>query len=240
MPYHTLTPDEVARYLHLAPADVDRLIKNQEIPFEKHGSRIVFRKVDVEAWASQRVLGLEGRRLAEYHQKTSHDLAAGLAKQAIMPDLIRPEFINPELPAKTKASALREIVRFAEKTGHVADPEALLASLEEREALCSTGLPGGLALLHPRYPDPYLFDAPMLALGRAVQDIPFGAPDHQPTRLLFLLGTTDDALHLHTLARICLMSQKTDLLEQLRVAPDAEAMYQAIIAAEETVLPPPR
>jgi hypothetical protein len=27
--------------------------------------------------------------------------------------------------------------------------------LEAREVLCSTGIPGGVALLHPRHPDPY-------------------------------------------------------------------------------------
>ena len=68
MPYRTFGIDEVARYLHLSRADLDRLVKDQDIPFERHGERLVFRKVEIDAWASQRILGLEGRRLAEYHQ----------------------------------------------------------------------------------------------------------------------------------------------------------------------------
>jgi PTS system nitrogen regulatory IIA component len=237
MPYRTFTPDEAARYLHLTRADLDRLVRARDIPFEKRGDRLMFRKVEIDTWASRRILGLKGERLAEYHQKTSRDAYPALPSQAIMPDLIRPDFISPALPAKTKSSALREMTRLAEKTGRVPDPKGLLASLEAREALLSTGLPGGLALLHPRYPEPYLFDAPLVVLGRSVQEIPFGAPDGQPTRLFFLIGCTNDVLHLHTLARLCLMAQKTSLLDQLRLAADAEAIYQSIISAEQAVLP---
>jgi nitrogen PTS system EIIA component len=237
MPYRVYTPEEVARYLHLTRADLDRLVKAQDIPFEKRGDRLLFRKVEIDTWASRRIFGLKGRGLAEYHQKTSHDAYPTLHSQAVMPDLVRPEFINAALPAKTRSSAVREMVRLAERTGRVAEAKALLVSLEARETLCSTGLPGGLALLHPRYPDPDLFNAPLIAVGRSVQDIPFGAPDGEATRLFFLIGCTDDVLHLHLLARLCLMAQKTALLEQLRISPDAESMYQSIISAEQAVVP---
>jgi hypothetical protein len=63
----------------------------------------------------------------------------------------------------------------------------------------------------------------------------FGVPDGQPTRLFFLICCQDDGLHLHVLARLCLMAQKTSLLEQLRQAPDAESMHRSILAAETEV-----
>ncbi len=236
MPYRTFGVDEVARYLHLSRTDIERLVKDRDIPFEKHGERLVFRKVQVDAWASPRILGMQGRRLAEYHQKTSQDTREILAHEAILPDRIRPEFINPALPAKTKASVLREMVALAKRTGRVSDAEALLEGLEAREELCSTGLPGGLALLHARNPEDYLFDAPFLVLGRTIQQIPFGAPDGQPTDLFFLIACPDDRLHLHTLARLCLMAQKSDMLMELRQAPDAQAMYDVLVSAEQSVL----
>ncbi len=236
MPYRTFGLEEVARYLHLAPDDISRLVKNQDIPFERHGERLVFRKVAIDAWASPRILGLEGRRLVEYHQKSSRDARPLVPHEALLPDLIRPEFINPALPAKTKASVLRELCHLAESTGRVCDPPSLLRSLEAREALCSTGLPGGLALLHPRQPETYLFETAFVVLGRTVQQIPFGAPDGRPTDLFFLIASPDDRLHLHTLARVCLVAQKTDILETLRQAADAEAMYQSLVGAEITAL----
>ena len=236
MPYRTLGVDEVARYLHLNRADVERLVKDQDIPFERHGQRLVFRKVDIDAWASQRILGLKGKGLAEYHQRSSQDTQRIVQQEAIMPERIRPEFISPALTAKTKASVLRQMVALSEKTGRVCDPRALLQGLEAREELCSTGIPGGLALLHSRNPESYLFDAPFLTLGRTIQPLPFGAPDGQPTDLFFLIGCPDDRMHLHTLARLCLMAQKTDLLVGLRQATDADAMCDCIIASEQTVL----
>ena len=236
MPYRTFDLDEVARYLHLSRADLEGLVKDQDIPVERHGERLVFRKVDIDAWASQRILGLEGRPLAEYHQKSSRGAQQIVPHEAIMPDMIQPEFIEPALTAKTKASVLRQMTALAEKTGRVSDPRALLEGLEAREALCSTGIPGGLALLHSRDPESYLFETAFLALGRTIQQIPFGAPDGQPTNLFFLIGCPDDRMHLHTLARLCLMAQKTDLLVDLHQAVDAGAMCECILAAEQSVL----
>jgi nitrogen PTS system EIIA component len=236
MPYRTFASDEAARYLHLSRADLDRLVRDKDIPFERHGERLVFRKVELDAWASQRILGLEGRRLAEYHQGSSRGAREIVAHEAILPDMVRPEFIEPALTGKTKASVLRQMAALAQKTQRVCDPQALLEGLEAREELCSTGVPGGLALLHARNPEAYWYDASFLALGRSIQQIPFGAPDGQPTELFFLIGCPDERLHLHTLARLCMMAQKTDLLAELRQATDADAMCQAILAAEQAVL----
>ena len=238
MPYRTFGIDEVARYLHLSRLDLDRLVKDQEIPFERHGERLVFRKVNIDAWASQRILGLESQRLTEYHQKSSRGAQEIVAHAAILPDMIRPEFIDPAMTAKTKASVLRQMVALAEKTGRVCDPRALLQGLEAREELCSTGIPGGLALLHSRNPESYLFESAFIALGRTIQQIPFGSPDGQSTNLFFLIGCPDERMHLHTLARLCMMALKTDLLVDLRQAHDAEAMCEAILAAEQAVLAP--
>jgi mannitol/fructose-specific phosphotransferase system IIA component (Ntr-type) len=81
-----------------------------------------------------------------------------------------------------------------------------------------------------------LFEKSFIVVGRPIQEIHFGAPDGEPTRLFFLLCCQDDRLHLHTLARLCLIAQKTKILEQLRDAPDAQAMRDALIAAEQEIL----
>ena len=122
--------------------------------------------------------------------------------------------IASAMTSKTKASVLRDLVALAEKTGNLCDPKTLLASLEAREELCSTAVPGGFALPHPRSHDPYLFETSFIVVGRPVQEIHFGAPDGQPTHLFFLICCQDDRLHLHTLARLCLIVQKTKLLDQ--------------------------
>ena len=236
MPHRLFNIDEVAAYLHLSRADIERLLKDQEIPSEPRGDRVVFRKREIDAWASQRILGLEARPLAEYHQKSSHGTQEILPEAALMPQMLRPEWIVPALASKTKASVLRDLVEVADQTGHVFGRKDLLTSLEAREELCPTALPGGLALPHPRNHDEYLFDSSFIVLGRAIQEIHFGAPDGKPTDLFILICCQDDRLHLHTLARLCMMALKTELLRQLRAATGAPAMYDALVACELEVL----
>jgi nitrogen PTS system EIIA component len=235
MPYRYLNLDEAAQHLHLDRADLESLVKDQEIPFEKRGGRIVFSRPDLDAWASQRILGASASRLAEFHKKTSQDSQGLLASDALLPELIRPEQIDPAMKAKTKASVLRDMVALAGRTGLVYDPPELIASLEAREELCSTAVPGGVAFLHPRAQQPYRFAASFLVLGRTVQPIHYGSPDRQPTDLFFLLGCQDDRLHLHILARLCLIAVKTDLLARLRGAADANAMCECLLESEQEV-----
>jgi len=236
MPYQLLNVEEVASYLHLTGADVERRVKDREIPFEKRGGRIVFNKHDIDAWASQRILGLPEQRLEEYHRKSTRGTREFLPREAILPEMIGRGAVDSAMKSKTKGSVLRDLVALAEKTGQLTDPKELLESLETREELCSTALPGGLAIPHPRFHEPYLFESSFVVVGRPVQEIHFGAPDGQPTDLIFLLCCQDDRMHLHTLSRICLMALKTEMLAQLRAAPDATAMRDCIIASEREVL----
>ena len=236
MPHRTLGIDEVAQYLHLNPLEVERLVKDQDIPFERRGGRVVFRKIDLDAWASPRVLSLEGRRLVDYHQKSLGHVPTVTSDEALFPSILKPEFINPGLAAKTKASVLREMTALANRTGLVCDSSALLAGLEAREKICSTGLPGGLALLHMSEPEAYLFQSMFVVVGRTVQEIPFGAPDGRPTDLFFLIACPDPSSHLHILARICLMAETTDLMTTLRSAPQAPGMYDCLVGAETAAL----
>ncbi|MGA2747812.1 MAG: PTS sugar transporter subunit IIA [Verrucomicrobiota bacterium] len=236
MPFQTLNLEGVASYLHLTPADVEQRVKERNIPFEKRGDRIVFRKSEIDQWASQRILGLPGQRLAVYHQKSTRHTRGFLPHETILPEMLEAGAVDSAMTSKTKASVLRDLVALAEKTEHLCDPKTLLASLEEREQLCSTALPGGFALPHPRFHEPYAFETSFIVVGRPVQEIHFGAPDGRPTDLFFLICCQDDRLHLHTLARLCLLAQKTKMLARLREAPDAATMRDCLIAAEEEVL----
>src|ERR1035438_1327825 len=155
MPFQLLNVEEVAGYLHLTGADVERRVKDGEIPFEKRGGRIVFNKHDIDAWASQRILGLPEQRLEEYHRKTTRGTREFLPHEAILPEMLDRGAINSAMNSKTKSSMLRDLVELAEKTGQLTDPKELLESLETREELCPTAMPGGLAIPHPRFHQPY-------------------------------------------------------------------------------------
>jgi excisionase family DNA binding protein len=239
MPHRTLTIDELADHLHVARRHVDRLIKDGDIPCVMRGGRMLFQRDEIDAWASQRLLRLPGQSLDWYHEKTMQGTRTMFPRAALIPSLVEPGHIDLALPAKTRPGVIRDMVNLAERTGRVFDARELRDSVEAREALCSTALPGGMALLHARQHRPFRFDGSFIVLGRTVQTVPFGAPDGRASQLFFLVCCEDERIHLHTLARLCLLALKTKILAQLLAAPDASAAYEALVEAEKTVLPVP-
>ena len=239
MPHRVMTPAQVAAYLHLSLADVEQLAKRGKIPHEKAGARLVFRRIEVDAWASRRLLETrhgEEQFVDDFHQRSSEKHFEFSQDHALMPDLLTADRIDPDLGARTRTSAISEMVALAGDTGLVNDPVDLLESLRTREELCSTAMPGGFALLHPRHHHEYLFDESFLVFGRAAHPVGFGAPDGKLTDLFFLVCCGDDRLHLHTIARICAMYKHTELIDQLRAAGTAGEMFDLICAAELEVI----
>lgn len=236
MPHRTFNIREAAEYLHVTEAEVEDLVRAGKIPFESMGGRLVFRRKDIDGWASCRVLGLECDGLDAFHRKTSaryHDLSK---QHAVIPELMQIRFVEPALAARTRSSVIREMAGLAAATGLVLQPEDLRASLEARERMASTALPGGVAILHPGYHDPYMFDDSFVALARTVQALPFSAPDGLTTDIFFLIASQDDRIHLHLLARICAICHQTDALARLRAAADAPAMFDVLLDAEAEIL----
>jgi len=227
---------EIAAYLHLAPADVELLVRQREIPFEKQGERFAFRQAEIDAWASQRILKFTSPHLADYHSQTSAKVKEFSADAAMMPQLVTRERVTTNLASKTRSSAIRSMVAMAMATDLVSDGKELLAMIEAREELCSTALPGGWAVLHPRHHDPYMFAESFMVVGRAIQPIHFGAQDGTPTDLFFLLCCQDDRLHLHIIARLCTLCLETELLPTLRMAHTEKDMLEAIVESEKEII----
>ena len=239
MPHRTLNTEQLTDYLHLVPGDVERLLRESDIPREVRGGRTVFRRAAIDEWTSQRILGLPGKRLDAYHEKSMRGTREVFPDGALIPTLLRVGDIDLELASKTRASVIRDLVALAERTGRVSDPRELVSSVQEREALCSTALPGGFALLHARHHTAYRFDGSFIVLGRTIQSVPFGALDGRPTRVFFLICCGDERIHLHTLARLCLIAQRTDSMAQLYDAADASEAFELLVTAESSVLRAP-
>ena len=237
MARHAFTIEQLSEYLHLGTADVERLMRETDIPYVVRGGRAVFAKAEIDAWASKRILGLPGKRLDWYHAKSVRATREIFPELALIPELLQPGYIDLAVPGKTRPAVVRAMVAVAEKTGRVFDGRELLASIEAREELGSTAVPGGLALLHARHHAEYRFEGSFMVFGRTLQPVPFGAPDGQPTQLFFLICCEDDRIHLHTLARLCLIALKTDAIAQLRAAENPDSAYEVLLAAEQAVLP---
>jgi mannitol/fructose-specific phosphotransferase system IIA component (Ntr-type) len=237
MPHRTLNIAELTEYLHVAPGDVERLMRESDIPYTIRGGKPVFVRGEIDGWASRRIIGLPEKRLTAYHEKSLRGTREIFPDGALIPELMRPDYIDLELTSRTRSSVIRDMVALAGRTGRVLDPRELVKSIEEREALCSTALPGGLALLHARNHADYRFEGSFVVLGRTVQQVPFSAPDGRATQLYFLICCQDDRIHLHTLARLCLLAMNTDVVPQLLNASDVESAFSSLVEAEHAVLP---
>ena len=183
----------------------------------------------------KRLVGSKAK-LKEFQQKQTakpHNLSK---EHAIIPDLLKKECIQPALKSKKADAVLSDMVKLADKTGLVKNPDELLVSLRERENMCSTALAGGIALLHPRHHLPQMFSDSFLVLGRTNQAVPFRSPDGMQTDLFFLVCCQEDKIHLHMLARLCVLCYQTSMLLDLREAKTAEQMYDILVLAEQEVI----
>ena len=238
MSYRPLTLQQAAARLHLTVPEVAQLVKYQEIPFTRRGEaqEPIFTRRELDAWASQRLLGMSADRLTDIHRIATAQWRTPDNHDFLVPRLLCAEWIDPALQSRTKPSVLRDMVKLAATTNLLYDDVALLRGLEERETLCSTAIDQGVAFLHSRYHDPNICGDSFVVLGRTAQPIFAGAADGKSTDLFFLLCCQDDVLHLHALARLCAMAHGTQLLSELRQAATGAEMLAALVRGEEAVL----
>lgn len=147
-------------------------------------------------------------------------------------DYLDPHRVVVDLRPGSVHEILEQLIRPLEEAGEVADPDALLESLEQREALQSTGVGSGVAVPHSvsdELPDP------RLVLGLCAAGAEYGALDDRPVHLFFLLLSPSDrtGTHIKLLARIARLVRRTELLDELRQAGDADEAIRAIHAYEQ-------
>lgn len=144
-------------------------------------------------------------------------------------DLLDRASIVPRASASTKRKALSVVAESAARA-YDADAGEILAALEEREQIGSTGVGHGVAVPHARLPGLAAVRGVFL---RLEQPVAFGSIDDQPVDLIFALLAPKDAgaEHLRALARVSRLLRRPDLREQLRQARDADAIH-ALLAQE--------
>lgn len=234
--HRQLSFDQACERLRIPPQILKDAVKYGEVPCRKQGGDPIFDAAELDAWGSRRILALQLKELTPEHTASTRKDSPTLTEDILLPLLLRPEFIDLDFRAKTRKSVMRDLVDKAEALELLYDPVDLLNQIEQREAVSSTALPGGIALLHPHHPDPYLIAEPFMLLGRTSRPVWFGADDDAPTDIFCLICCGENIRHLHVLARLCMMIRDTDVLAQIRAAQTADEITERIYAAERSVL----
>lgn len=235
MEFGFLDLKSAATRLHMDELELKHFAQREEVPAQKRGDDFFFDRRLLDEWAQRRMIGLHPKQLTGEHTHAMTERAKSTGEVRIT-DLLSIDAIAPFLSAKNKGGVLRDMTELAESTGKVYDKDALFKGLAEREEAASTAVGGGAAFLHVKFHDEYLVSESFLALGRTARPVFFGAPDDEGTDIFFLINCTDRALHLHVLARLCLLAHGTTLLADLRAAPDSAAMLEVVKTAEASLL----
>ncbi len=147
---------------------------------------------------------------------------------------LKADFICSDLQATTKEEAIRELADLLKGSPEVQDFDQFLQEVFEREAAMTTGIGHQIAVPHARTE---AVNNLVIAFGKSGRGIDFDAIDHQPVKLIFLLGTPkkDMGTYLKALAYLTRILKKEEFRGTLIGASSAEDIIKAFNRIEEPV-----
>lgn len=232
MSHEFLNLKQAAEHIHLDANELKHVAQRGEIESVERGEDWYFEHRVLDEWAQRNLLAASDKALKEQHRLIMDENRRSNRSNWGVTDLFCADAINLDIQAKAKAGILRDMTDLAERSGLVYDPDALFQGLVERESAASTAIGEGVALLHPRFHDPYMFEDSFIAYGRCDRMIFFGAPDGEGTRHFFLICSTDHETHMHMLARLAMLAHGTDLMERLGEVGSPDEVIAAIKECE--------
>lgn len=139
-------------------------------------------------------------------------------------EFLSPDAIVPALRAPTKKHVLTELAAQAARRLPELDATEVYETLLQRERLGSTGIGDGVAIPHGKLPK---LNRLFGLVARLERPVDFDALDSQPVDLAFLLLAPEGAGadHLKALARVARVLREPGILESIRAARDASALY---------------
>lgn len=208
--------ERLADYLHLRPDQITRMAERGKLPGRRIGGQWRFSQGEVHQWWEDRIGLSDDDELAEVETVLSRGLPTADDEFSLSAMLPEPA-IRLSIDARTRNSVITAMVNLAAQTGLLWDEEKMADAIRARESLHPTALGNGVALLHPRRPMVTILAEPFCALGRTISGVQFGG-GRTLTDIFFLICSTDDRVHLQTLARISRLISDNEFLSALRQA----------------------
>jgi len=228
----TLDIEQAASFLSRDIREVGKLANRGVLPGRKVKGEWVFARAELEHWLECRL-----------HEYTEEELCAlesahaGEVAEPLLTNLMSESTTAVPLNATTRGSVLRGLVRLAEASWQVYDPDAVHAAIVQREEMGSTALPGGVAIPHSHRPlSSAVLGEPLVAFGKTGRAIPFGGPRGMLTDLYFLVLSTDERTHLRVLTRLARLLRREGLIEELRATESASEACELLAGAERDLL----
>jgi nitrogen PTS system EIIA component len=226
--------DHLAAYLHLMPAEVTKLAERGKLPGRRVGGTWRFSSAEIHHWMEDRIGLSDDGELVSVEGALGRVGGQSSEEDVSIASLLRPDAIALPLVARTRTSVITQMAELAASTHLLWDASAMADAVRAREAMHSTALDNGVALLHPRRPMATILAEAVLALGITPGGIPFGN-EGRLTDIFFLICSTSDHEHLRILARLSRVINDMDLLTGLRTADSAATAHGLIAARDATI-----
>jgi len=131
------------------------------------------------------------------------------------------------LEATAKDAALRELAGVVAGADEIADSEALLAAIMDRESIMSTGIGLGIAIPHAKIPSVSDF---VVGLGKSQKGLEFNSLDGKPVHIVVMIAGPENQQerYLQLLAKITLKLKDPGVRQRLEQANEAQAILAAL------------
>src|SRR5262245_14685057 len=123
----TMDLAELATLLRRDQRELSKLASRGQLPARKVGGQWRFANAEIQQWLESEMPGLDEaqlKSLEEAHPEPTEPLVT---------HLLAPDCAEVPLQARTPASVIRGMVRLAEQSWQVFDPEAILKAVQARE-----------------------------------------------------------------------------------------------------------
>lgn len=221
--------DSLARFLHLLPEQVQKMAERNKLPGRRVANQWRFDRTEIFHWFENSIGISDEEQLKQVEKILQRHPGIEPGTTIRLQDFLPSELILIPCSSRSKSSLINDLCEFVAQQGRLWEPVKMAQAIRAREELHSTALDNGVALLHPRRPQPGWIDSPFVALAKVDAGLPFGGPRGAMTRLFFLIASDQDAFHLKMLARISRLLAQAGFIDQLLAADGAATAHDVMV-----------
>jgi PTS system nitrogen regulatory IIA component len=224
-----LTLRQATEYLNVSEETVRHWIRTRGLPAHRANERLHLNAIELWEWATENGIAVSKALLEQ--ERRAPDPVPPLSS------MLEAGGIHHDVAGEDRAAVLREVVARLPLPKGV-DPDFIVAVLEAREAMGSTGIGDGIAVPHVRNPILLQVDVPRVTLCLLRNPVEFNAIDGRPVFALFTVVSPTVPAHLRILAQLGYVLRDAELRAHLEARAPAGEILERIRELEAAAREP--
>ena len=225
-----ITVRQAASYFSVDESTVRQWIAERDLPVHRVSERLHLNAIEAWEWAVERGIPVSRSLLDE--ARRAPDEVPSLLR------LLEAGGVHRDIGGDDKWATFANIVRRIPLPPEV-DPEHVLAVLEAREALGSTGIGDGIAIPHVCNPILLHVERPQVSLFLLSTPVEFDSIDGKPVHAIFLVISSTIPVHLRILAQLGYALRDPELRGLLQRQADSAAILARVAQLAPPANDPP-